>query len=427
MTKFKLFAAISFFLIALTSCTIYRAVTSGGPKISSYKKFVNDTIFTNNDPWHFEKGRSEKLETITWTRRQKGKVIANCTIDSLFTYSKSTAFVIIRNDSILLERYYMGRKREDVSTVYSISKTLTCLLAEIAIDEGLISSIDDPVRKYFPELGNKRDTMFNHLTVRHLMDMRAMIKHPENYSIDPFSKLARLFYGRNAMGQLKKLKLVAEPGSKNDYQSVATEILGVVIERATGVPLAKYMQEKVWKPLGMEYNALLSLDSKQHRTPKAFGGFAVTAIDLAKIGRLYLNNGNWNGKQIIDSTWVKMSSTVDDKNYGYQLSWRSARSFVRDTTGNTVFADSMAVVNRIAELKLDDAGYKIFKVGNQDRNKSNRGKWYADRYERPFYALGILGQVMMLDPKTNTILIRLGHDDKFDSYEVLLNRVLRTL
>lgn len=428
MKTIKLFTIILTVICSFSSCTLYRGIIYGAPGIDDYKLFVNDTIKCGNDSWHFAKGSNRFIDSAIWTRREKGKIAAKCALDSLFTYSKSTAFVVIRNDSVLLERYYKGRKREDVSTVYSVSKTLTCMLATIAIDEGAIGSIDDPVRKYFPELGSKRDTMFNSLTIRHLMDMRAGIKHPENYGWDPFSKLGRLFYGRNAMGQMKKLKLENEPGKKHDYQSVSTEILGVVIERATGKPLAQYMQDKVWQPLGMEHNAFLSLDSKKKRVPKAFGGFAVSAIDLAKIGRLYLNNGNWNGKQIIDSSWVKIARTPNAENYGYQLSWYSVRDVIKDTTNRMYFADdSLSVVKRITELKLDDAGYRIFKVGNKDRAKVVRGKWYADKHIHRYYALGILGQIMLLDPKNNTILIRLGHDDNFDDYESLLNKVAGNL
>lgn len=415
-------------LLSITSCTLYRGIAHGAPGIEDYKLFENDTIKRGDEAWHFAKGSDRYIDSSLWRRFEKGKTVAVCTIDSLFTYSKSTAFVIIRNDSVLLERYYKGRKREDISTVYSVSKTLTCMLAMIAIDEGAITSIDDPVRKYFPEVGNKRDTMFNSLTIRHLMDMRAGIKHPENYGWDPFSKLGRLFYGRNAMGQMKKLKLENTPGEKHNYQSISTEVLGVVIERATGKPLAQYMQEKVWQPLGMEYNARLSLDSKKYRIPKAFGGFAVTAIDLAKIGRLFLNNGKWNGKQILDSSWVKIAKTPNLNNYGYQLSWYSAREVIKDTTGRMYFAnDSLSVVNRIIKLKLDPKDYEINKVGNRDRSKSSRGKWYADKYVHKYYALGIFDQIMFLDPKKNIILIRLGHGDTFDNYDKLLDDISKRL
>lgn len=422
MKTLKLFIILAVFAAGFGACTVYRGTLHGAPKITSYKLFENDTINPAADPWHFAQGNDPKFDTTRWTYRKKGELIAQCTIDSLFTYGKSTAFLVVRNDSILLERYYMGRKRDEVSTVYSISKTLTCLLAEIAIDQGFIASIDDPVRKYLPELGNQRDNMFNKLTIRHLMDMRAMINHPETYNVDPFSKLARLFYGRNAMGQLKKLKLDAEPGSKGRYQSVSTEILGVVIERATGVPLAKYMQEQVWKPLGMEYKALLSLDSKKNRVPKAFGGFAVTAVDLAKIGRLYLNNGNWNGVQIIDSSWVKISKTPNLDNYGYQLSWRNFDPRVQDSTGSRLFADSMAVVNRITAIGENPAEYKIWQAKIK-KEKGVYGKWLGLKYHDSYYALGILDQVMLLDPNKNTILIRLGHQDKFANYVNLLDKV----
>lgn len=320
--------------ISFTACTVCRGLLYGGPGITDHKHFAQETIHKSDCPFHFAKGDDSIWKKLKFKVSHKGKLIAHAPLDTLLSYTPTAAFVIIRNDSILLEQYAHGYDRDKVSTIFSVSKTLTCLLAEIAIDEGIISSIDDPVVKYVPEL-SECDPMWNQVTVRHLMDMRAGIKFDENYaSRSPFGKMARMYYGCNSLGQIKKMKFESQPGTASNYQSISTNVLGFVIERATDKPLAKYMEEKVWQPLGMEYDASLSLDSKKHRFPKAFGGFSATAIDLAKIGRLYLNNGNWNGRKIIDSTWINRSSSPYIENYGYQLSWRTIRNTVLDTTKN---------------------------------------------------------------------------------------------
>lgn len=408
--------------ISFTACTVCRGLLYGGPGITDHKHFAQETIHKSDCPFHFAKGDNSIWKKLKFKVSHKGKLIAHAPLDTLLSYTPTAAFVIIRNDSILFEQYAHGYDRDKVSTIFSVSKTLTCLLAEIAIDEVIISSIDDPVVKYVPEL-SECDPMWNQVTVRHLMDMRAGIKFDENYaSRSPFGKMARMYYGCNSLGQIKKMKFESQPGTASNYQSISTNVLGFVIERATDKPLAKYTEEKVWQPLGMEYDASLSLDSKKHRFPKAFGGFSATAIDLAKIGRLYLNNGNWNGRKIIDSTWINRSSSPYIENYGYQLSWRTIRNTVLDTTKNAFFTDSLAVVARIRELGGNPSEHTIVK-SNKGRG-SKKNTWIGFNYNSgAYYALGILDQVIYINPAKRIIMIRTGKKDKIYDYPYLMHRL----
>lgn len=183
-------------------------------------------------------------------------------LDSLLKNTSTRAFLIIRNDSIIYENYFRGYKRKDISTVFSVSKSVTSLLIGIAIDEGYISSVNDPVTKYILELKNA-DPMFEKLTIKDLLDMRSGIKFKEDYGFNPFSKIARLYYGTDQLSQVKKLHFECEPGTRHEYQSIATTILGIIIEKTTNQDFAKYFENKVWKPLGMENTAQWSLDDKK--------------------------------------------------------------------------------------------------------------------------------------------------------------------
>jgi CubicO group peptidase (beta-lactamase class C family) len=242
--------------------------------------------------------------------------------------------------------------------------------------------------------------------------MRSGLKFNETYST-PFSSMSRLYYGTNQLRQIKKLKFECEPGTKHKYQSISTAILGIVVENATGRKLGKYLEEKIWIPLGMENRATWSLDDKKQRSAKSFSGLNATAIDLAKIGRLYLNKGCWEGKQIISSQWIEKSTTPNMENDGYQYQWYNL-SFMGNFNGQKYFPDSVSVADRMDNLEFKD--YQIL----QDR--SNDNQWWADIYTSNFFALGIMKQVLYVNPEKNIIMVRLGKSDDFE-YPVFMYKM----
>jgi len=108
---------------------------------------------------------------------------------------------------------------------------------------------------------------------------------------------------------------------------MTSQILGLVIERATGTPYYDYLSRKVWIPLQMESEALVNIDSPRHKISHCFGGISTTMKDLAKIGRLYLNEGMWNGKRIVSKEWIHMSGDYDTSNDGYHFNWYNSSSY----------------------------------------------------------------------------------------------------
>ena len=281
------------FILAITSiiiqsCTsIYREIRYGEPGIDAYKIFPSDTIKPEGVPFHFKEGNKAILNKPILNNDEVKRIRTlhdslPFTLDYFLNKTATTAFLVIRNDSILFEKYYRGYDRARISTIFSISKSITSLLVGMAVDDGSISSIQDPITKYIPELKGK-DPKFDRLTLEDLLNMRAGLKFTESY-LNPFGRMARHYYGGNQLGKIKKLEFESEPGKKFEYQSVSTALLGIAVENATGISLARYLQEKVWIPMGMENGASWSLDDKRHRVAKAYGGLNTTAIDLAKIG-----------------------------------------------------------------------------------------------------------------------------------------------
>ena len=120
-------------------------------------------------------------------------------------------------------------------------------------------------------------------------------------------------------------RLKTEPGTDFEYVSGSPQILGLVLERALkNKSISKYFQEKIWSQIGMEYDASWSIDKKKNGLEKTFCCINARTRDFAKIGRLYLNNGNWNGKQIVSENWVKQSTKIDTEKGSvsyYQYQW----------------------------------------------------------------------------------------------------------
>ena len=366
--SFLLLTAIAAAL-ALPSCIAYRAVCYGTPGIDDYRTFPQDTIRKGDASFRFAElpDGARPLDTLR-AFRSHGEL--RTLREALDAEDKkfSCGILLIRNDTILLECYRGVIQREAVSTVFSVNKSLTALLCGIAVDEGYIRSIHDPVTDYLPELRDA-DPHFARLTVEQLLDMRAGLKFNENYSFNPFSGMARLHYGRNMLRMMRHLKFSEEPGTSFRYCSMVTAILGLVIERATGRSYADYMSEKVWQPLGMEGDALMSVNAVRKRYPRSYGGLSTTARDLAKVARLYLHRGQFEGRQIVDPAWIDTTLSIE-------------RAYA-NTGGNL-------------------RGYSYSWWHNRRLVTDEEGKRLTDGF---FQMVGMLGQVVSIDPERNTILV----------------------
>ncbi len=358
--------------MSMVSCSVIRAyMTDGkdGPRIYSFENHPHDTIANGSECFLFPvaNNRANWIDTLHFY--SQGEKYKNLTfVDALKNKSNTQGSLIIHNDSIVFEKYWGDISSDRLATVFSVSKSITSLLCGIAVDDGYIRSIDDAVTEYLPEL-KKKDPMWQKLTIRHLLDMQSGLDFDDTYylSLKHYKQLkaiARLNYGRNVMKQIRGLKFRCEPGTEHRYESMTSQIMGVVIERASKKRFAEYLSEKVWIPLQMESPALVDVDSKKNGVAHTFGGISLTMKDLAKIGRLYLNRGMWNGKRIVSEDWIRKSTEFDESNFGYHFNWYNSSSYGAE--------------------KSTYPGY---------------------------YALGIYGQVLYVNPYKNLIMVRVGKEN----------------
>jgi CubicO group peptidase (beta-lactamase class C family) len=272
---------------------------------------------------------------------------------------------------------------------FSAAKSFVSALVGIAINDGSIKNVNQPITDFIPEL-KTNDLRFSKITIEHLLNMRSGILFKESY-FNPFGNVAKSYYGRNLLGQLKQLKIKSDPDKEFEYVSENTQLLAFIVERATGKKIPEYLQEKIWKPLGMEYDATWSIDSKGSKEAKAFCCLNACARDYAKFGRLFLNKGIWNGQQIVPTEWVKKSTEVDQntKDLYYTYQWWHNNEWVKlSDTSKVSTADSLHME------------YSTSKDGKKSR--------YLLKPMHDFFADGFLGQFIYVYPSKNIIIVRLG-------------------
>ncbi|MGB0934236.1 MAG: serine hydrolase domain-containing protein [Lishizhenia sp.] len=359
----------------ISSCHVGRFVIRNFANITDYKFFENEEIEKAQIPFHFYTVDTSTLDgrIPKFINPQTDRI----PFEEYLEDKETTAFIIIKQDSILYETYFNGYERESIETSFSMAKSYVSALIGICLEEGLINSTDDSITKYLDIFKNPG---FDNITIQHLLDMQSGIKFNESY-INPFGHVAKFYYGTNLKKYVSKLKIAELPGRFN-YRSVDTQILGMLIEEVTGKSLAQNLEEKIWSKIGTEFDASWSLDSKKHKTAKAFSSLNARAIDYAKFGRLYLNNGNWDGKQVLPEWWVKESTTYSKvrQNLTYQNQWWfvNKKPLAKDSLKQRVL-----YTNKIGEL------VEIIPP-------------------QAYMAQGILGQYIYIDPEKELIIVRLG-------------------
>ncbi|MEL1244153.1 serine hydrolase [Flavobacterium sp. DGU11] len=296
----------------LTSCTIGRFAYYNFANITDHKIFPSRTAKADSVKFHYAVSKNPRAPKKLTIRNKE------TSFDDYLKGSNTVAFIIIKNDSIQYEKYFNGYNEESVVASFSMAKSVTSILIGCALDDGLIKSTDEPMVNYIPELNHDG---LEKVTIKDLLDMKSGIHFNESY-VNPFGDAATYYYGRNLRRSMYNRKMAHAPGGDFEYSSGDTQLLGFVLERALkGKTITSYLEEKLWKPLGMEYDATWSLDKEKDGLEKTFCCINARARDFAKIGRLYLNNGKWNGKQIVSSQWVKESTTSIPGSEGYTNQW----------------------------------------------------------------------------------------------------------
>jgi len=288
---------------------VYRLVTMNVADVYDYKYFHNRTIKGSQDTFEFVRKPDEAYVESLFADRVLQSGCNN--FEDWAVKSKTTALIFIRRDTILYEKYFNGFNRDSYFHSQSMAKSFISFLIGAAIDDGLIQSVNDPMTKYIPELA-KRDPRFEKITIKNLLMMRSGLKY--NTSVIPWLNIeapwndeAVGYYHPNVRKLLlHKVYIAREPGKTFQYCNYNTSYLGLIIERATHKTVSEYLQQKLWSKV-MEYDALFSIDSKKSGFEYMPSRLIARAIDYARFGRLYLHQGNWNGKQIISPNWVQAS------------------------------------------------------------------------------------------------------------------------
>ncbi|MEQ8266262.1 MAG: serine hydrolase, partial [Parvibaculum sp.] len=222
----------------------------------------------------------------------------------------TTGLLVAKGDGTLVyEKYWRGNDADTRWISWSVGKSFISALVGIAVEEGKIGSIGDQLVKHAPEL---EGTAYDGVTVKDALEMSSGVAWNEDYS-DPESDIARfgraLALGDSMVEFAKTLKRKHEPGTVNYYNSMDAQVLGLVLQNATGMSPSEYLERKIWSKIGAEHDGYWVLDDTG--TELAAGGVNMTLRDYARFGLLYLNEGSWHGEQIVPAEWVKASHTPD--------------------------------------------------------------------------------------------------------------------
>jgi CubicO group peptidase (beta-lactamase class C family) len=271
--------------------------------LEDYKKFDNRTINKGvGQAWPLHKDYNTVTET-----------------EALNTWNETLgtiAFLIIKNDSIWFENYYEGFNKDSKSNSFSMAKSMVSAMLGKAIMEGKIESLDQPVSDFYPEFDGKYASK---LTVGDLSSMASGMDWDESY-YSPFSITTRAYFYDNLEKMMLSVKVIDEPGTSYKYLSGNTELLGMVIKKATGKTLSDYLSDNFWKPLGCENESFWQIDDEENGMEKAYCCVASNARDFARFGKLYKDHGKWNGKQVLDSAFIAkslMPRFAASPQYGY--------------------------------------------------------------------------------------------------------------
>jgi CubicO group peptidase (beta-lactamase class C family) len=257
-----------------------------------YKIQPSKKISKGTEVFYFKK----ELQPLPNNFQFKGKKLATY---KFIEETNTTGLIVIANDKIKYENYFLGANENTLLSSNSVCKSFVSSLLGIAISEGYISSVNDPIGKYVPEL---KDTELEKISIKDCLQMSSGIDFDEDTDMSKMS--ISMLLGKPAIKYISKLKTNTKPGKVRKYSSINTEIIGEVITNATGYSLSEYLEEKIWKCIGVEKDAYWTLSNNKEL---AMGGLSISLRDYARFARLYINNGKWNNEQIIPSNWIKDS------------------------------------------------------------------------------------------------------------------------
>ncbi|KIO75893.1 hypothetical protein TH53_17650 [Pedobacter lusitanus] len=301
---------------------LVRVVRYQSPDANTYKIFPQAVIQPSDTAFHFVKAAVNRddldtLHVLNWKNE-------SVPFTTYLKDGKANLFMVIRNDTIIYQRFAPGYSDTTLTTLFSVAKTMVSIMVGEALEEGKIKSLDDKLVNYVPEL--KVNPAFNGITLKNLLEMKSGLEFKDVYGglIAAFlSDEAKYYYTDDIKKELINVKAANAPGTVWKYKSIDAFLLTWALENATGKKAAAYFQDKIWKKIGTAYPAGFGLDHENGLANTA-SRFQSTAIDLAKLGRLYLNKGKYNGNQVISADWVIQSVNLGNDIPANSKGWQKS-------------------------------------------------------------------------------------------------------
>jgi CubicO group peptidase (beta-lactamase class C family) len=298
--------------------------------------------------------------------------------------SQTTGLVVLRNEDLLLERYWHGYSKESLAVSFSVAKSFTSALVGISLAEGLFESVDDAVTEYVLDLNGSG---YEGVPIKHILQMCSGIRFVEEYDQEDNDVMVmrrQIEEGKSIKAYAATLEAEHPSGQVYNYASVDTQVLGMLLENITGMSPSDYLQEKIWSVLGMESDAVWVTD--EYGTVLTYSLFNVTLRDYAKFGLLYLNGGLWNGTRVISEDWIDASVTPE-------------KDF----------------------LKLKDFYSEGWDIGYGYQ------WWVPDGTEGEFTAIGIYGQYIYVNPAREVVIVKTSADPLFDERDMETVAMFRSI
>jgi CubicO group peptidase (beta-lactamase class C family) len=360
---------------------ISRTLRSGE---SSYEDYVGtfplSPLTASQSPYQFEQAPDEAGVSSAFEA-----ALGVEDLGQFLTETDTQALVVVKDGDLVFEGYYNGFDRESMLTSFSVAKSFDSTLIGIAIGEGFIGAVTDPITDYLPELA-ERDPGFAEITIQDVLRMASGLDYQElRWFLFNGDDPLTTYYPDQREITLENTTIGDPPGFYFNYNKYHPQLLGMILERATGMSVTEYTQTRLWDPLDMQFDGAWNLDSEQSGFEKMEAGLNARALDYAKFGQLFLQGGVWEGDQIVSTVWVEESTSLDPSTQNAEYYSHSFGAAVYD----------------------DGGGYYKY-------------MWYGrlrDGAPADFFAEGDHGQFIYVSPANGVVIVRNGTEYGIGAFE----------
>ena len=356
-----------------TSTLLGRYVLWNTPTNRDHLRFPSRPLSPAISPFQFRKAYAPRLFDKLSIRRDG--VETTVEIRQLLEGTGTTAFVIVRDQDLLYEFYPNGGSASTVNRCFSVTKSVLSALIGIAIAEGKLGGINDAIKQHLPKLAH---SPLGDISIGHLLQMHSGIEFAEG--IFPWSDDVKSYHSPNCRAAAFAARVTDPIGSFFHYNDYHPFLLAMILEHATGGPVSSFLEHALWQRIGTQLPASVSYDSEASRLEHMESGLNACALDLAKFGLLYLNRGNWFGRQVIPETWIDEST---------------------GPAGARTDAHYFRYYDKLPWGRILATGryyYKYLWWGYQ-----------VNQSEHDYFAMGVLGQHIYVSPGTRTVIVRLSN------------------